>query len=58
MLYTSMEEFEWPDYLEEETGIFRYYGDNREAGRLLTDTKKKGNLILEKTFTLLNEGEH
>ena len=28
VLYTSIEELEWPDYLEEETGIFRYYGDN------------------------------
>lgn len=58
VLYTSMEELEWPDYLEEETGIFRYYGDNREPGRELTDTKKKGNLILEATFALLNEGTH
>lgn len=38
VLYTSMEGLEWPDYLEEETGIFRYYGDNREPGRELTDT--------------------
>ncbi len=58
VLYTSMEELEWPDFLEEETGIFRYYGDNREPGRELTDTKKKGNLILENTFALLNEGKH
>ena len=58
VLYTSMEELEWPDYLEEETGIFRYYGDNREPGRALTDTKKKGNKILEMVFTLLNEGTH
>lgn len=56
VLYTSMEELEWPDYLEEETGIFRYYGDNREPGRELTDTKKKGNKILEDVFALLNEG--
>lgn len=58
VLYTSMEELEWPDYLDEETGIFRYYGDNRQPGRALTDTKKKGNLILETTFALLNEGTH
>lgn len=58
VLYTTMEELEWPDYLEEETGIFRYYGDNREPGRELTDTKKKGNLILETVFALLNEGIH
>ncbi len=56
VLYTSMEELEWPDYLDEETGIFRYYGDNRTPGRELTDTKKKGNKILETTFALLNEG--
>lgn len=58
VLYTSMEELEWPDYLEEETGIFRYYGDNREPGKELTDTKKKGNKILEMVFELLNEGTH
>lgn len=58
VLYTSMEELEWPDYLEEETGIFRYYGDNREPGKRLTDTKKKGNKILEMVFELLNEGTH
>lgn len=56
VLYTSMEELEWPDFLDEETGIFRYYGDNREPGRELTDTKKKGNKILETVFALLNEG--
>ncbi|MDO4466884.1 MAG: restriction endonuclease [Bacillota bacterium] len=56
VLYTSMEELEWPDYLDEETGIFRYYGDNRTPGRALTDTKKKGNQILEDTFNLLNSG--
>ena len=58
VLYTSMEELEWPDYLDEETGIFRYYGDNRQPGRELTDTKKKGNRILETTFELLNTGTH
>ena len=58
ILYTSMEEMEWPDFLEEETGIFRYYGDNRTPGKTLTDTKKKGNLILEMVFSLLNEGKN
>lgn len=56
VLYTSMEELEWPDYLNEETGIFRYYGDNREPGRELTDTRKQGNKILELVFHLLNDG--
>jgi hypothetical protein len=58
ILYTSMEELEWPDYLDEETGIFRYYGDNREPGREITDTKKKGNKILEHVFEILNSGQN
>lgn len=54
ILYTTMGELEWPDYLDEETGIFRYYGDNRKPGRELTDTKLKGNELLEMVFSLLN----
>ena len=56
VLYTSMEELEWPDFLEVETGLFRYYGDNRTPGNKLLETKKKGNRILEDVFSLLNEG--
>ena len=46
VLYTSMQELAWPDYLDEETGIFRYYGDNRNPGRTILDTPRKGNLLL------------
>ncbi len=56
ILYSSMKELEWPDYLDEETGIFRYYGDNRQPGRELTDTKLKGNELLEQVFGILNSG--
>lgn len=56
VLYTSMSELEWPDYLDEETGILRYYGDNRKPGRAITDTKQGGNKLLETVFAILNEG--
>ena len=56
VLYTSMSELEWPDYLDEETGIFRYYGDNRKPGRSITDTKQGGNKLLENVFGILNAG--
>ena len=56
VLYTSMSELEWPDYLDEETGIFRYYGDNRTPGKSITDTKQGGNKLLEKVFSILNSG--
>lgn len=57
VLYTSMNELEWPDYLDEETGIFRYYGDNRLPGRGITDTHFKGNKLLEDVFQKLNFNE-
>ena len=38
---SSTEEPEWPDFLDIETGIFTYYGDNRTPGHTLLDTSKK-----------------
>lgn len=54
ILYTTMNELEWPDYLDPETGVFRYYGDNRQPGREITNTKLKGNALLKDVFALLN----
>ena len=54
VLYTSMQELAWPDYLDEETGIFRYYGDNRTPGKTILDTPRKGNQLLELVFDCLN----
>ena len=54
VLYTSMQELAWPDYLDEETGIFRYYGDNRNPGKTILDTPRKGNQLLEYVFDRLN----
>lgn len=58
VLYTSMRELEWPDYLDKETGIFRYYGDNRKPGRAILDTPRKGNLLLEYVFECLNSKDN
>ena len=57
ILYTTMSELEWPDFLDEETGIFRYFGDNRKPGREITNTRLKGNLLLENVFNILNSKE-
>lgn len=54
VLYTSMQELAWPDYLDEETGVFRYYGDNRSPGKTILDTPRKGNQLLEYVFECLN----
>ena len=41
ILYTSGEDFEWPDTINTETGVFKYYGDNKKPGNDLHLTKKK-----------------
>lgn len=56
-IFSTGGELEWPDYLDVETGIFRYYGDNREPGHGLHDTKKGGNKLLSRVFQYLNEPE-
>ena len=57
ILFTTMDELEWPDYLDEETGVFRYYGDNRKAGRDPLKTHMKGNKLLKDVFNQLNSDE-
>ena len=42
VLYTSMQKLAWPDYLDEETGVFRYYGDNRTPGKTMRETLMNG----------------
>ena len=55
-LVSSTEEPEWPDFLDIETGIFTYYGDNRTPGHTLLDTSKKGNKCLENLFSWVHAG--
>src|SRR5688572_18167794 len=44
ILYSSMDDVDWPDFLDDETGLFYYYGDNKRPGHDLHDTQRKGNL--------------
>jgi hypothetical protein len=54
VLYSELSDPDWPDTLDLESGIFTYYGDNKNPGNRINDTKKKGNLILERTFNSLH----
>lgn len=54
VIYTSLEEPEWPDSLDVETGILRYYGDNKKPGDELHSTRKKGNELFKDVFSWLN----
>ncbi|CCH89536.1 conserved protein of unknown function [Modestobacter italicus] len=50
VLYTSGVNPDWPDVLDPTTGSFTYYGDNRQPGRDLHDTPRRGNGILRAAF--------
>lgn len=50
VVLTSTENVDWPDNLDKETGIFTYFGDNREAGHELHETRRFGNLLLRDMF--------
>ncbi len=50
VLTSNLAEPEWPDQLDETTGTFVYYGDNRHPGRLLHDTPRFGNQLLKQIF--------
>lgn len=54
VLYTSLAEVEWPDYLDQETGVLRYFGDNRTPGKSLHDTPLKGNYNLKEIFAKID----
>jgi hypothetical protein len=50
VLYSSGADPDWPDSLDEQTGAFTYYGDNKKPGRELHDTERGGNILLRDVF--------
>jgi hypothetical protein len=54
VLYTSGADRDWPDALDRETGLFTYFGDNREPGMPLHETSRGGNAILRACFHRLH----
>jgi hypothetical protein len=54
ILYSDMSQPDWPDEIDDEFGLFTYYGDNRRPGHELHYTKRKGNLILKTIFNSLH----
>lgn len=57
VLTSNLAEPEWPDQLDETTGTFIYYGDNRHPGRLLHDTPRFGNQLLRQIFDWAHLGQ-
>lgn len=57
LLVTNYDQTEWPDSLDSETGMFTYFGDNRQPGKQLDKTTIGGNRLLERIFDLLHNGD-
>ena len=53
VLESTNRQSDWLDYIDLERGNIQYYGDNREPGRELHDTKQSGNRILKEMFEKL-----
>jgi hypothetical protein len=58
VLYTSGEDSDWPDNLDNLTGQFTYYGDNKTAGHDLHETSKGGNKVLREIFGRVHYGHY
>ena len=56
VLTTTLADPDWPDGLDEETGVFTYFGDNKRPGRALHATPRNGNELLRRVFELAHGG--
>ena len=56
VLYSSGVNQDWPDSLDEATGTYTYYGDNRQPGHDLHETPRRGNQILRAAYAAVAQG--
>jgi hypothetical protein len=56
VLTSSLSDPDWPDALDQDTGVFTYYGDNKRPGRALHETPRNGNELLRRIFELAHKG--
>jgi hypothetical protein len=54
LLTSNLNDPDWPDNLDRETGIFTYYGDNKHPGRSLHDTPRHGNQLLRNLYNVVH----
>ncbi|MFN8552540.1 MAG: restriction endonuclease [Candidatus Obscuribacterales bacterium] len=54
-LYSSLDDPDWPDFVDTAYGTFTYYGDNKKGGHQLHETHKRGNKLLKDCFSAVHE---
>ncbi len=52
VIHSTRSDVNWPDYLDQEIGLYTYYGDNKESGYELHSTM--GNQFLKEIFDKLS----
>lgn len=57
VLYSSLEDKDWPDKIDIATGLFTYYGDNKTPGHELHETPLNGNRLLRTVFQVLHSNQ-
>ncbi len=58
VLTSTLNDPDWPDELDRESGIFTYFGDNKKPGRGLHETPRFGNRILRDIFNATHRTEN
>jgi len=56
VVYSSLDDPDWPDFVDLQQGIFTFYGDNKRAGHTLEDTPRGGNALLRECFDRVHAG--
>lgn len=56
-LTSSKKDPDWPDFLDRETGIYTYFGDNKKPGRELHGTPRFGNTLLQRVYEDAHAGK-
>lgn len=51
VLYSTGDNPDWRDYLDAQSGMLTYYGDNRHPGKGLLDTHLNGNTAFKNAFS-------
>ena len=55
-LVSSLNDPDWPDTIDRESGTFIYFGDNKRPGRGLHETLRFGNELLRRFFEHTHSG--
>jgi hypothetical protein len=56
VLLSSLNDPDWPDAIDRESGTFIYFGDNKHPGRGLHETLRYGNELLRRFFEFAHSG--